>query len=94
MSVVQVEGDDRWWVTGVSCSRPATAWPGWCPFGETSFDEIVTELRPVGCPAHGTDFGVVAVDIPPEADADTVLAALAAGRDAGRWDFDVGVKPT
>jgi hypothetical protein len=88
--VIQTDEDDRWWVTSVMlASGHGTVRV--VPFGETSFDEIVAELEAIGCVAHGTDFGVVAVDVLPDVDADALDGVLDAGRAAGRWDFDVGV---
>ena len=90
VSVVQTEDDDRWWVTSVMlASGHGTVRV--VPHGHTSFDQIVAELEAVGCAAHGTDFGVVAVDVPPEADAEALGEVLAAGRASGRWEFDRGV---
>jgi hypothetical protein len=90
VSVIQTDEDDRWWVTSVMlASGHGTVRV--VPFGETSFDEIVAELEAIGCVAHGTDFGVVAVDVLPDVDADALDGVLDAGRAAGRWDFDVGV---
>jgi hypothetical protein len=90
VSVIQTEDDDRWWVTSVMlASGHGTVRV--VPHGETSFDQIVAELQAVGCVAHGTDFGVVAVDVPPEVDADALDEVLAAGRVSGRWEFDIGV---
>ncbi len=90
VSVVQTEDDDRWWVTSVMlASGHGTVRV--VPHGDTTFDEIVAELEAVGCRAHGTDFGVVGVDVPPEVDPEALNASLTAGRATGRWDFDVGV---
>ena len=90
VSVIQTDEDDRWWVTSVMlASGHGTVRV--VPFGETSFDEIVAELEAVGCVAHGTDFGVVAVDVLPDVDGDALTGVLEAGRSAGRWEFDVGV---
>ena len=90
VSVIQTEDDDRWWVTSVMlASGHGTVRV--VPHGETTFDEIVTELGALGCVAHGTDFGVVAVDVPPEVDADALDGVLMGGRASGRWEFDVGV---
>lgn len=90
VSVVQTEDDDRWWVTAVMlASGHGTVRV--VPHGDTSPDQIVAELAALGCAAQGTDFGVVAVDVPPEVDPEALDAALTAGRAAGRWDYDVGV---
>jgi hypothetical protein len=90
VSVVRVEDDDRWWVTSVMlASGHGTVRV--VPFGDTTFDQVVTELAAIGCVAHGTDHGLVAVDVPPDVDPDVLMGVLEAGRHAGRWTFDVGV---
>ena len=90
VSVVQTEDDDRWWVTAVMlASGHGTVRV--VPHGDTSFDEIVAELAALGCAAHATDFGIVAVDVRPDVDPHALDSVLSAGRTAGRWDFDVGV---
>jgi hypothetical protein len=90
VSVIQTEDDDRWWVTSVMlASGHGTVRV--VPHGDTSFDQVVAELHAIGCVAHGTDFGVVAVDVPPDVDAGILDGVLTAGRSSGRWEFDVGV---
>ncbi|GAA2739201.1 hypothetical protein GCM10009867_34300 [Pedococcus aerophilus] len=91
VSVVEVE-DGQWWVTDVLLESGHGV-VRVVPLGETSFDVVVEALARLGCRAHETSFGLVAADVPPEVDAPSLLALLAAGREDGRWDFDLGVEP-
>jgi hypothetical protein len=91
VSVVQVE-DETWWVTDVLLESGHGV-VRVAPFGDTSFDVVVSALAGLGCRAHETGYGLVAADVPPEVDAPALLALLAEGRDDGRWDFDLGVEP-
>lgn len=46
----------------------------------------------LGCTVvEGHTPGMIAVDVPPTADVVALYSAFAAGRDAGSWDFDIGV---
>src|SRR5689334_8046615 len=90
VSVVQTEDDDRWWVTSVMlASGHGTVRVA--PLGDTAAEEVVAELAGIGCVAHDTPHGLVAVDVPPDVDPDALIALLEAGESAGRWGFDVGV---
>ena len=90
VSVVQIEDDDRWWVTSVMlASGHGTVRVA--PLGDTTAEEVVAELDGLGCVAHDTPHGLVAVDVPPDVDPGALTALLEAGQSAGRWGFDVGV---
>ena len=92
VSVVQVEDDDRWWVTGVLfASGRGTARVA--PLGTTSPDEVVAEFVRLGCPAHPTEHGLVAADLPADVDVVALTELLEAGSASGRWHFDLGVEP-
>ncbi len=92
VSVVQVDGDDRWWVTGVLlASGRGTARVA--PLGTTTPDEVVEELAGLGCAATVTDHGLVAADLPADVDVAALTNLLEAGSACGRWHFDVGVEP-
>ena len=91
VSVVQVEDDDRWWVTGVLiASGRGTARVA--PLGATA-EEVVAEFAGFGCPATATEHGLVTADLPADVDAAALLALLEAGSGSGRWRFDLGVEP-
>ena len=92
VSVVQVEGDERWWVTGVLlASGRGTARVA--PLGATTADEVVAELTGLGCPASSTDLGLVTADLPADVDLGALTDLLEAGSSSGRWRFDLGVEP-
>ncbi len=92
VSVVQVEGDDRWWVTGVLlASGRGTARVA--PLGATTPDDVVAELARLGCPANATEHGLVAADLPADVDLAALTELLEAGSAGGRWHFDLGVEP-
>ena len=56
-------------------------------------NDVAKEFAQLGCDAHVTEFGLVAVDTPPHVKSDHVLALLDRGKASGRWDFDLGVQP-
>ena len=47
----------------------------------------------MGANATLTPYGIVTLDVGPQVDADHLMAELRAGREAGDWDYDVGVSP-
>ena len=93
--IVQVEvrrSDDRPWVVAVA--EQSDHWTARVvPLAGQDLGVVVRELIHLGCDAHTTAYGLVPADVPPEADATTVLRALRAGRSEGRLDFDLGVDP-
>jgi hypothetical protein len=85
--------DDRLWVTEVLISSP-----NWVarviPRGDFDTATIVRRFQELGCRAHATRYGLVAIDVPPEAIASSVLDQLAEGQDiAQSWYYDLGVSP-
>lgn len=90
VSVVQTEDDDRWWVTSVMLAS-GRGTVRVVPFGVTTFEDVVAELEAIGCAAHGTPHGLVAVDVPADVDPESLEGVLEAGRSSGRWEFDIGV---
>ena len=92
VSVVQVEDDDRWWVTGVLlASGRGTARVA--PLGATTADEVVAQFAGLSCPAVATDHGLVTADLPADVDVAALHELLESGSAAGRWQFDLGVEP-
>ena len=92
VSVVQVEDDDRWWVTGVLlASGRGTARVA--PLGVTTADEVVAEFAALGCPALATEHGLVTADLPPDVDVAALTDLLETGSASRRWRFDLGVEP-
>lgn len=85
--------DGRVWATAV-----ASQGDHWCsrvvPLNDKPAGRVVEIFASMGCTATATEFGLVTVDVPPEADRDHVLRELHAGRDEGDWNFDLGVDPT
>ncbi len=91
VSVVEVD-EDSWWVTDVLLESGHGV-VRVAPFGDTTFTVVLSALTRLGCRARQTEYGLVAADVPPEVDAPALLEVLAAGRDDGRWEFDLGVEP-
>lgn len=84
--------DDSEWVTEV-----AEQGNHWCsrivPLNGTETQRIVDLMASMGGTAVGTTYGLVTVDFEAGVDSKHVLAELQAGREAGDWDYDLGVKP-
>lgn len=92
VSVVQVEDDDRWWVTGVLlASGRGTA--RIAPLGSTTTAQVVAELAAHGCVATATEHGLVTADLPADVDGAALAELLDTGSASGRWQFDLGVEP-
>ncbi|HEY6001603.1 MAG TPA: DUF4265 domain-containing protein [Anaeromyxobacter sp.] len=53
------------------------------------FRERWAELHGLGCGYEGAGGHTLALDIPPEADLDTVLGMLEAGAAAGLWEYEM-----
>jgi hypothetical protein len=64
------------------------------PADAAALDQTADRFSRIGCDAHSTPFGLVAVDVPPKTPADAVMKVLEEGRSSGEWDFDLGVAPT
>lgn len=61
--------------------------------GSNSVETPRAALEGLGCPTFKTVIdGMIAVDVPPSVDLDSVLSYLVAGREASMWDFNVGVR--
>ncbi|MFC8519584.1 DUF4265 domain-containing protein [Streptomyces sp. NPDC057257] len=92
VKVARVHGDDRLWVTEVV--EQAGHWTSRVvPKDPAALDDVASLFQELGCRAHATPFGLVAVDVPASAPAGPVLALLDQGAAAGRWHFDLGVGP-
>jgi hypothetical protein len=91
---VRVAGeDDRVWVSEVL--EPGGHWTARVlPADAAALDQTADRFSRIGCDAHSTPFGLVAVDVPPKTPADAVMKVLEEGRSSGEWDFDLGVAPT
>jgi hypothetical protein len=92
VKVVATRDDERRWVTEVlEPSGHLTARV--IPWDAGTLEDVAVRLSGLGCLAHATPYGIVAVDVPPEAPTERVMEALNGGRAAGEWDFDMGVAP-
>lgn len=92
VSVAPYTSPDDLWITSVI--TPSTNWNARIvPLGALRQEVICGELAKLGCGAYPTEFGIVVANMTNTVDADAVLDVLAAGREAGRWDYDVGVVP-
>lgn len=92
VKVVRVQGDDRLWVTEVL--EQAGHWTSRVvPKAPGTLDDVASLFQELGCRAHATPFGLVAVDVPASAPARPVLDLLASGAASGRWHYDLGVSP-
>lgn len=93
VKVIATRDDDRRWVTEVlEPSGHLTARV--VPWDIDALRDVAARFRSLDCLAQATDYGVVAIDIPPSAPAGRVMEALKKGRVAGEWDFDMGVAPS
>jgi predicted RNA-binding protein with TRAM domain len=90
---VRVAGeDDRVWVSEVL--ETSGHWTARVlPADAAMLDKTADRFTRIGCQAHSTPFGLVAVDVPPKTSADAVLKVLEEGRRSGEWTFDLGVAP-
>lgn len=92
VSVASYTSPDDLWITPVITS--STNWNARVvPFGTLRQEVICFELAKLGCDTYPTEFGIVVANMANTVDADAVLALLAAGRETGRWDYDIGVAP-
>ncbi len=85
-------GDDRLWVTEVVSN--SDHWTSRVvPVDKTTFDQVARQFVALGCDAHTTPYGMVAVDVPGSVPAERVMTVLKQGQDAGTWFYDLGVVP-
>lgn len=88
----QDTADGRSWIISV-----AEQGDHWCtrvvPLNGFDIEKIVDVMASMGGTASQTVFGLVTVDFDAAVDVKHVMAELTAGRDAGNWDFDLGVRP-
>lgn len=93
--VVEVfaEQDGKLWIGGAVLAESGHWTVRVIPWDVETLEAVAAEFVAAGCHAHATPFGLVAVDVPPELAVPPLMAALTAGRDAGRWDFDIGIGP-
>jgi predicted RNA-binding protein with TRAM domain len=89
---VRVIGEnDRIWVSEVL--ERSGHWTARVVPAAAALDHTADRFTRIGCDAHATPFGLVAVDVPPRISADAVMNVLENGRRNGEWDFDLGVEP-
>jgi hypothetical protein len=92
VEVVHVQGDTRIWATQVLESGGH-----WTvrvlPWKPEALHSVAHHFMRLGCKANATQFGLVAVDVPPNVPARRIMSALEHGKVAGEWDFDLGVSP-
>jgi hypothetical protein len=90
--VARVAGDDRLWISDVL--EAGGHWTARVlPSDTKALDATAQRFQDLGCSAYATRFGMVAVDVGPDATTAVVLAALRDGRTRGEWDFDLGIDP-
>ncbi|MEV4514368.1 DUF4265 domain-containing protein [Dactylosporangium sp. NPDC049525] len=90
--VKRTRGDDRLWVTAVVSN--SEHWTSRVvPVDRTTLEQVAQQFVALGCDAHATAFGMVAVDVPASVRAATVVEVLRHGQDAGIWHYDMGVAP-
>jgi hypothetical protein len=93
VQVARVVGDDRLWVSQLA--EPGGHWTARVlPADAQALETTAQEFQDLGCTAHATPFGLVAVDVTPEVTVSTVMATLQDGKSRGVWDFDLGVAPS
>lgn len=85
-------GDDRLWVTAI-VSNSGHWTSRVVPVDRTALDRVARQFVALGCDAHATPFGMVAVDVPASVPAAAVMQVLRQGQDAGAWHYDLGVVP-
>lgn len=92
VEVVNVQGDKRIWATQVLDSGGH-----WTvrvlPWKPEALHRVAHHFIHLGCNAKVTQYGLVAVDVPPDVPARRIMSALEHGKVAGEWDFDLGVSP-
>jgi len=92
VSVVRVVDDTRLWVERTI--EPSGHWTiRVLPTNPSGLEEVANEFRTLGCHSYATPFSLVAVDVPPDASVPNIMKTLQDGREANRWDFDLGVLP-
>lgn len=92
VKVVRVHGEERLWVSEVL--EQAGHWTSRVvPKDLATLDDVASLFQELGCRAHATPFGLVAVDVPASTPAGPVRDLLDTGAASGRWHYDLGVAP-